>query len=60
VRARNPEARAVVITGCLTEMDPAIQQVVTEGADAVCFKPFDVARLLTTVDQLARHKKVTN
>ena len=35
-------------------MDPVIRQVVSEGADAVCYKPFDVPRLLSTLDELAR------
>jgi hypothetical protein len=26
--------------------------VVAEGADAVCYKPFDVPRVLTTLQQL--------
>jgi DNA-binding response OmpR family regulator len=53
VRASHPEARTVVITGFRTEMDPVIRQVVAEGADAVCYKPFDVAGLLATLEQLA-------
>jgi DNA-binding NarL/FixJ family response regulator len=53
VRGSNPEARTVVITGHRAEMDPVIQQVVAEGADAVCYKPFDVAALLQTVAKLA-------
>ena len=43
VRETNPQARTVVITGHRSEMDQLIQQVVDEGADAVCYKPFDVA-----------------
>jgi CheY-like chemotaxis protein len=52
VRAANPEARTVVITGFRTEMDPVVRQVVAEGADAVCYKPFDVPGLLATLDRL--------
>ena len=37
-------------TGC--GMDQLVQQVLSEGADAVCYKPFDVPRLLTTLQQL--------
>jgi two-component system, NtrC family, response regulator HydG len=52
VRQSNPQARTVVITGHRVEMDPVVQRVVAEGADAVCYKPFDVPRLLSTLQQL--------
>lgn len=52
VREKNPEARTVVITGYPVEMEPVVQRVVAEGADAVCYKPFDVPRLLSTLQQL--------
>jgi CheY-like chemotaxis protein len=53
VRQANPQARTVVITGFRAEMDQLVQKVVAEGADAVCYKPFDIPRLLTTLQQLA-------
>ncbi len=53
VRQANPEARTVVVTGCRSEVDQLLRQVVEEGADAVCYKPFDVPRLLTTLDRLS-------
>jgi CheY-like chemotaxis protein len=53
VRAANPEARTVMITGFRAEMDPVVRQVVAEGADAVCYKPFDVPGLLATLERLA-------
>jgi DNA-binding NtrC family response regulator len=52
VRRTNPESRTVVITGHRVEMDPVVQRVVAEGADAVCYKPFDVPRLLSTLERL--------
>ena len=52
VRQSNPQARTIVITGHRVEMDPVVQRVVAEGADAVCYKPFDVPRLLATLKQL--------
>jgi DNA-binding response OmpR family regulator len=58
VRQTNPQACTVVITGHRVEMDPIVRRVVTEGADAVCYKPFDVPRLLSTVQQLtAEHSQ---
>jgi DNA-binding NtrC family response regulator len=52
VRQRNPQARTVVITGHRTELDEMVQKVLHEGADAVCYKPFDVGNLLGTLQQL--------
>jgi CheY-like chemotaxis protein len=57
VRQCNPQARTVVITGHRTEMDQLVQQVLNEGADAVCYKPFDVAKLLGTLEQLTEDDK---
>ncbi|MHB1426990.1 MAG: response regulator transcription factor [Gemmataceae bacterium] len=57
VRMDNPQARTVVITGHRIEMDPIVQRVVAEGADAVCYKPFDVPRLLALLQQLVGVQK---
>jgi DNA-binding NtrC family response regulator len=54
VREANPGARTVLITGYAQEMNALIQKVQQEGADAVCYKPFDVAGLLGTLDKLTR------
>ena len=52
VRETRPKARTVLITGFPAEMDPVMRQVLSEGADAVCYKPFDVPKLLATLDGL--------
>jgi two-component system, NtrC family, response regulator HydG len=52
VRQTNPQARTVVITGHRSEMDQLVRRVVTEGADAVCYKPFDVPALLSVLQKL--------
>jgi two-component system, NtrC family, response regulator HydG len=52
VRKANPQARTVMITGHRRESEQMLDQVVREGADAVCYKPFDVAQLLGTLDRL--------
>jgi CheY-like chemotaxis protein len=52
VRQVDPQARTVIITGHRSELDQLVQKVVAEGADAVCYKPFDVPRLLTTLEKL--------
>jgi DNA-binding NtrC family response regulator len=52
VREANPQARTVVITGYRGEMDRRVQEVMRQGADAVCYKPFDVTGLLATLERL--------
>lgn len=53
VRDANPGARVVLITGFRTELQDLIQRVVAEGADAVCYKPFEMPQLLDTIGRLA-------
>lgn len=53
VRSSNPQARTVFITGYRGEMDQRITQALQEGADAVCYKPFDMTNLLTTLQKLS-------
>jgi DNA-binding response OmpR family regulator len=48
VRSANPQARTVLITGHRSELEERVRQVLQEGADAVCYKPFDVPGLLST------------
>ena len=57
VRDCNPQARTILITGHRSEMDQLVQKVVSEGADAVCYKPFDIPRLINTVSKLAAEHK---
>jgi CheY-like chemotaxis protein len=52
VRESNPQARTVVITGARPEVDRLLRQVLAEGADAVCYKPFDVPQLLQVLTRL--------
>lgn len=52
VRQANPQARTIVITGFKSEMDQAVEQLKKAGADAVCYKPFDVPGLLDTLKRL--------
>jgi two-component system response regulator HydG len=52
VRHANPEARTIVITGHRAEMDERVQRLLEAGANAICYKPFDVPKLLATVEQL--------
>jgi DNA-binding NtrC family response regulator len=52
VRAADPEARTILITGNRPETDELIMQVLAEGADAVCYKPFDMTVLLRSLEGL--------
>jgi DNA-binding response OmpR family regulator len=53
VRQTDPQTRTVLITGHRGDVEQKINDVVKEGADAVCFKPFDMERLLTTIKTLS-------
>jgi DNA-binding NtrC family response regulator len=53
VRSTNPRARVVLVTGYRNELKELVQRAVSEGADAVCYKPFDMPSLLGTVQELA-------
>lgn len=53
VRSRHPQARTLLITGCAHEVSDVVEEVLRQGADAVCFKPFDVPRLISAVRQLS-------
>jgi two-component system response regulator HydG len=52
IRKDCPSARTIVVTGFAHEMSDCVQVAVSAGADAVCYKPFDVAALLRTVHRL--------
>jgi DNA-binding NtrC family response regulator len=53
VRGANPQARTILTTGLRSEMDNLVSRILSEGADAVCYKPFDVPRLLDTLSSLS-------
>ena len=52
LRQKDPQARTVIITGFASETDTRVQQALAAGANAVCYKPFDVEKLLGTVHDL--------
>ncbi len=54
VRDANPEARTILITGYRSEVENVLERTLAEGADAVCYKPFDVPSLLQKLDELAK------
>jgi CheY-like chemotaxis protein len=54
IREQNPATHTILITGYRSETDERIQEALKCGADAVCYKPFDLPKLLQTVGKLAR------
>jgi len=53
LRQADKEARSILITGCAGEMESKVQQALEAGANAVCYKPFDVDKLLSMVQELS-------
>ncbi|MEX0741594.1 MAG: response regulator [Phycisphaeraceae bacterium] len=51
VRRTNPDARTILITGYASELEQKVQQAMQGGADAVCYKPFDLPQLLATLNR---------
>jgi two-component system, NtrC family, response regulator HydG len=56
VRQANPKARTVLITGLRGEMEQLVEQTLAAGADAACYKPFDVPKLLEILATLTNHE----
>jgi DNA-binding NtrC family response regulator len=57
VRGNSPQSRTVLITGHRSDLEAAVQEVLQEGADAVCYKPFDVPALLDTLRKLSQAQR---
>ncbi|HWA99510.1 MAG TPA: response regulator, partial [Pirellulales bacterium] len=55
VRKAEPHARTMLITGQRSETDELVKATLAEGADAVCYKPFNVGELLRTLKTLSIH-----
>lgn len=53
VRTVSQQARVVLMTGHRTEMEDRIRRSLAAGADAVCYKPFQMPELLTVLQVLA-------
>jgi DNA-binding NtrC family response regulator len=54
VRSRNPFARVILITGYRLDLDELIARTMAEGADAVCYKPFEMTDLIRMIGRLAQ------
>jgi DNA-binding NtrC family response regulator len=53
LRKIDKEARALLITGHAGEMEVKVERALLAGANAVCYKPFDVQQLLTMMQDLS-------
>ncbi|MGH7134097.1 MAG: hypothetical protein ACREHD_00060, partial [Pirellulales bacterium] len=56
VRQANPKARTVLVTGLRCEMEQLVEQTLAAGADAACYKPFDVPKLLEILASFTKHE----
>ncbi len=57
VRQASADAHVVAITGYRSETESLVQQIVADGANVVCYKPFDVHNLLETLARMVQSRK---
>ena len=53
----NPGARTLLITGEIVAAGALVEEMLAEGADAVHYKPFDVPRLLESLEHLLEGRR---
>jgi two-component system response regulator HydG len=49
VRTSSPTTRTILITGHRQETDTLVTKIINDGAQSVCFKPFDIPQLLRAI-----------
>lgn len=54
IRSASPAARIVLMTGYREEMQDVIRQALPGDAEAVCYKPLDIPRLLSELQRLSQ------
>jgi DNA-binding NtrC family response regulator len=59
IKGHNPDAKTIVITGHLPEMESRVDQALARGANAVIYKPFDIDQLIRTVTDLSSISRTT-
>jgi CheY-like chemotaxis protein len=57
IQKTNQPAQALLITAFRSEMESRVQQALAAGAKAVCYKPFDVPSLLSTIQGLLERQR---
>ena len=60
LRQAVPEVRTIIITGHREQLDSLIGKLLAEGADAICYKPFDLEQLLATLKRLVETGQETS
>lgn len=60
VQELSPTSRVILVTGFRMELDDLVRRVLAEGADAICYKPFNVSELLDTVHNLTDQPRETD
>jgi hypothetical protein len=55
LRQSEARTRTVLITGHRAELAPSLESLCKEGADAVCYKPFDMPQLFNLLERLSRN-----
>ncbi len=53
VRQANPQTKTLLITGHRDELVQMVEDALKEGADGVCYKPFDVPKLLELLQRFS-------
>ncbi len=48
----------MLVTGHPDEYEDVIEKALNHGADAVCYKPFDLNVLLETIERLIRNDEI--
>ena len=56
LREANRDAKVILITGHRHGLEAQIHEVLADGADAVCYKPFDLDQLLGTLGRITVKK----
>jgi CheY-like chemotaxis protein len=52
LRESNPSTNVILITGNREEYGATVEKLIAAGANAVCYKPFDMQHLLETIKRL--------
>jgi two-component system, NtrC family, response regulator HydG len=57
VRELTPQARTLLITGYRDELTQLVEDALRDGADGVCYKPFDIPQLLKLLGRLSHRNE---
>jgi two-component system response regulator HydG len=57
IKESNPEAVAVMMTGCRQEMAELVEEAINNSAYTCLYKPFDIAEVLKLIDEILQTKQ---